>query len=186
MNSNSLQIRHTYDRLNPVLAGQTWSTFMLPKMVPESLNFNGPVSEVFVRRGMVRYTHDFGGGTLLEVAVENPETGLIVAPGGLPAAGALGPSNDNLPEFTFRLSHKWSRGHLGLAGLSPAQRRRRRHGGIFGEGGLLGFELRRQVLLQWQTHVGRLRGRRRQKPGPTPHRRAADRDPQQRQLDRRR
>jgi hypothetical protein len=117
VNSNSLQIRHAYGRLGPVLAGQTWSTFMLLKTVPESLNFNGPVGEVFVRQGMVRYSQSFGGGTMLDLAVENPETGLIVAPGGLAAATGIGPSNDHIPDFTVRLSHRWSQGYIGLAAL---------------------------------------------------------------------
>ena len=116
-NSNSFRLRHAYGRLGPVLAGQTWTTFMALHALPETLDFAGPAGQIFVRQGQIRYTHSFGGGTLLMLSVENPEVlpigggpgsvvlnpnFTIVIPGGaVPVAGP-----DGLPDFVIKLRHQ--------------------------------------------------------------------------------
>ena len=116
-NSNSFRIRKAYGRLGPVLAGQDFSTFYLGPAVGPTIDFNGPSGQVFIRQALIRYTHSFGGGTSLDIAVENPETGFVISPGGLAVAGALGPSLDSLPDIGIKLSHRFSKGYVALAGL---------------------------------------------------------------------
>ena len=123
------RMRHAYGRLGPVLAGQTWSNFMALHALPETLDFAGPAGDIFVRQGQLRYTHSFGGGTLLILSIEDPETVFIgggpgsatvgvgrpgiVTPGG--ATALAGP--DGLPDFVVKLQHRWSSGMVSLAGL---------------------------------------------------------------------
>ena len=116
-NSNSTRGRRFYARLGPLLAGQEWSTFMILEAVPRTVDFTGPLGNVFIRQAMIRYTHSFGGGTKLDFAVENPETGFVTSPGGLAVGGALSPSTDPLPDFVVKLSHSSPDAFVALAGL---------------------------------------------------------------------
>ncbi len=69
-NSYSPRLRHAFLKYNNWTFGQTWSTFMDVSVLPEALDFVGPVeSTTFIRQAMIRYTTGN-----LELAVENPQT----------------------------------------------------------------------------------------------------------------
>jgi hypothetical protein len=134
-NSNqgaAMRMRKAYGQLGPVLAGQDTTTFFTPgagERTDVATPFLG--SSAF-RLGMVRYTHAFGGGTSLQLAIEDN-----IASGDTAAAGALVGTNNTLgrglnaaqvasitgqtanvhatPAFVAQLSHKWSSGEIGLA-----------------------------------------------------------------------
>ncbi|HVO14045.1 MAG TPA: DcaP family trimeric outer membrane transporter [Alphaproteobacteria bacterium] len=134
-NSNqgaALRMRKAYGSLGPVLAGQDTTTFFTPgagERTDVATPFLG--SSAF-RLGVVRYTHAFGGGTMLQVALEDP-----VNSGDTAAAGSVfGANNANgrglsaaqitsitgnlanvhpTPAFVAQLSHKWSSGEIGLS-----------------------------------------------------------------------
>jgi len=122
-NSDTFRARHVYGRLGPVLAGQTWSTFMILEALPDVLDFSGPAGDPFIRQAQLRYTHSFGGGTVAVFAVENPQFGLpgalgaeaysqIAATG---AAATVGP--DEMPDFVVGLTHTWGSGRASIRGL---------------------------------------------------------------------
>ena len=113
-NSNAFRLRQAYGRLGPVLAGQTWTTFMILSGLPNVLDFSGPAGVVFGRQAQIRYTHSFGGGWSLQLAVENPETAIVVTPAGTAASGS---PNDPLPDFVVRLNKRGSWGAVSIAGL---------------------------------------------------------------------
>jgi hypothetical protein len=110
-----LRLRHAYGQLGPVLAGQTFTNAALLFAGPETVAFGGGMGTGLggVRQGQIRYTHSFGGGTLLSVSVEEPGNGTIVAPGGV-ATGATG--NRPIPDFTAQLSHRWGGSMAGISG----------------------------------------------------------------------
>ena len=54
-NSTTFRLRHAYGELGPVLGGQTWSNFMDPQSIPETVDFNGPAGQIFIRQGQLRY-----------------------------------------------------------------------------------------------------------------------------------
>ena len=117
-NSNAFRLRQAYGSLGPVLAGQTWSNFGAPEGEPETLDFGGPPGVISNRQAQIRYTHSFGAGTTLALAIENPETGLIISTNPVSAAGlGLGPSTDPLPDFTFRLQHQWDGSSASFSGI---------------------------------------------------------------------
>ncbi len=69
-NSYSPRLRHAFLKYNKWTFGQTWSTFMDVSVLPEALDFVGPVeSTTFIRQAQIRYT----SGNL-ELAAENPQT----------------------------------------------------------------------------------------------------------------
>jgi hypothetical protein len=133
-NSNQgagLRFRKGYGQLGPVLAGQDTTTFFTPgagERTDVATPFLG--SSAF-RLGMVRYTHSFGGGTMLQVSIEdNVVSGDTAAAGSILGANTsagrgvntttaaitgAGPNTHPTPAFVGQLSHRWSSGEAGLA-----------------------------------------------------------------------
>src|SRR5439155_11502352 len=72
-NSFHPRLRHAYGEYGPWLAGQTWSTFMDPASLPETLEFNGPLGEAFVRQPQLRFTTAAGPGKFA-LSAESPES----------------------------------------------------------------------------------------------------------------
>lgn len=68
-NSYAPRLRHAYLEYNNWLFGQTWSTFFNVGVLPDVLDFVGPVGTIFVRQPQVRYTHGN-----FQVALENPSS----------------------------------------------------------------------------------------------------------------
>ena len=68
-NSYSPRLRHAFLTFNDFTFGQTWTTFMDVRSLPEHLDFVGPVAHDFARNPQIRYSPgnwDF--------ALENPES----------------------------------------------------------------------------------------------------------------
>lgn len=107
-NSTSFRIRHAFGEIGRLTAGQTWSTFMDVSVVPDTLDFEGPNSELFVRQGQFRWTEPLGQGLTIAFAVENPE-GDFSNDGGL--------NLDQLPDGVVRLRWEQDWGHLQTAFL---------------------------------------------------------------------
>jgi hypothetical protein len=104
-----LRLRQAYGSLGPVLAGQTWSTFMdLDTMSPELLDFGGPVGASFVRQPQIRYTVKAAGGAL-DFAIESPQGDI--------SNQTSDSSLDTAPDFIARYSVDPSWGHVSVAGL---------------------------------------------------------------------
>jgi hypothetical protein len=124
-NSNSFRLRHAYGSLGPVLAGQTYSTFRFTKFEMFSFQDRGLAANGNGRQGLIRYTHKFGGGTALIIAVENPETNRAIVSGTYvdPVVISGGGAPDRMPEFVAALQHVWSSGRV-------------KFGAVFGEEGI--------------------------------------------------
>jgi hypothetical protein len=84
-NSHGLRLRHAYGTLGNLLAGQTWTNFMNPAALPDTVDFGGPVGQIFDRQAQVRWTQWFATSALgngqWAIALENPET-VVQIPGG--------------------------------------------------------------------------------------------------------
>jgi hypothetical protein len=109
--ANTIRLRHAYGSLGPVLAGQTDTTWRQLFAEPELIDFAGPVgapSVVLQRQALIRYHHNFGAGTVLEAALDDP-TGDIIA-GGTAAA-------QRLPDIVVALSHNFPGGRFRLAAM---------------------------------------------------------------------
>lgn len=110
-NGYSPQIRHAYGRVGPLLAGQTWSTFMTPCNLPDVNDFVGPVAATFVRQPQMRWTQPLGPVSV-DVAVESPETTLRD-----PDGKRQTPDDDRLPDFVLRVGTSGAWGEVAMAGL---------------------------------------------------------------------
>ena len=72
-NSSTFRLRHAWGQLGPVLAGQTWTTFMDQDTYANTVDFAGPVGVEFARQAQIRYSTGLAEGLSLDLAVENPE-----------------------------------------------------------------------------------------------------------------
>lgn len=120
--SSSMRIRHAYGELGPVLTGQTWTNFMDIDDLPETLDFNGPTGQLFVRQPQIRYTHTFGK-FIASASIENPQGDFTTDTGAVPSGvipkAATDPANniDRMPDVTARLQYTDAWGHLSFSGV---------------------------------------------------------------------
>ncbi len=125
------RLRHAYGRLGPVLAGQTWTTWMPIFAGAETLDFGGAASAIFVRQTQVRYTHNFGGGLFMDFAIENPvrrglpppfageaqgsgggQTFISTTGAGIGAIGA-----NRIPDFVLTAYYNMPKGRIWIGGI---------------------------------------------------------------------
>ena len=116
-NSHGFRLRHAYGTLGNFLAGQTWTNFMNPASLPDTLDFGGPVGQIFDRQAQVRWTQPFGGpGSAASgqwsVGLENPEA-VVQIPGG----ASFRADTDRLPDVTGQVLFNTSIGKISLHGL---------------------------------------------------------------------
>lgn len=115
-NSHNSRLRHAVGTLGSLTAGQSWSTFMDPASLPETLDFGGPVGEAFVRQGLVRWTEKFAGGAW-SLALENPDSFLLRR--NLDGSYAtLVPDDDRIPDVVGRLDLNGSWGRVAAAAMA--------------------------------------------------------------------
>ena len=116
-NSHGFRLRHAYGTLGNLLAGQTWTNFMNPASLPDTLDFGGPVGQIFDRQAQVRWTQPFGdsGSTTRgqwSVGLENPET-VVQIPGG----ASFRADDDRFPDITGQVVFNTSIGKISVHGL---------------------------------------------------------------------
>jgi len=117
-NSDTFRARHAYGRLGPVLAGMTWTTFMILEALPDILDFSGPAGIQFSRQPQLRYTHSFGGGTVAVFAIENPDNlGAFVNTGNAPLGTLLATQPDPVPDVVVGLTHTWGSGRASIRAI---------------------------------------------------------------------
>ena len=97
-NSNGFRIRHAYGSLGNFLAGQFWTNFFNEQAYVETLDFGGPVGEIFVRQAQVRWTQKFAAGEW-SASAENPES-VVAVPG---SASPVRADSDHAPDLTARI-----------------------------------------------------------------------------------
>lgn len=116
-NSHGVRLRHAYGSLGRLLAGQTWTNFMYVPSLPETLDFGGPVGQIFDRQAQVRWTQSFEGspsiaGGQWSIALENPES-VVTVPGG----ASFRADDDHVPDLTGQVVFNTARGRIAVSGI---------------------------------------------------------------------
>lgn len=102
--SDNFRLRHAFGRLGNFTAGQTWTTFTDPAAIPQTLDFEGAVSNVNRRQGLVRWDQPLWfDGLSVAFGIEDPRI-LIEAP-----TLVVGEARTESPDFIMRLrsEHQW-------------------------------------------------------------------------------
>ena len=116
-NSSGFRLRHAYGTLGHFLGGQTWTNFMYVPALPETLDFGGPVGQIFDRQAQVRWTQPFDGsdsiaGGQWSVSLENPESVLTV-----PGGANFRADDDRFPDITGQVVFNTSKGKIAVSGI---------------------------------------------------------------------
>ena len=108
---NALRLRHAYATWSGLLAGQTWTTLMDENTYADTIDFEGPVGVIAVRRPQVRYSQAMGKNLTAQVALEDPNAPTILMAGGSTS------SQERVPNFVAALRMKTSWGAINVSGL---------------------------------------------------------------------
>lgn len=103
-----LRLRYAYGTLGPILAGQADSQFRASFAEGDPMDINGPPGTMGSRASQLRYTHNFGGGLTLGVALEQPSDSIL-------RGGAV--AGQRFPEGTVALNYSFPAGRFYVAGL---------------------------------------------------------------------
>jgi len=106
-NSNGFRIRHAYGALGGFLAGQYWTNFFDDNVYAETVDFGGPVGEIFIRQAQARWTQRYETGEW-SASLENPES-LFALSGSPLTAGSATPfrsDRDHYPDIVGRVKSK--------------------------------------------------------------------------------
>ena len=110
-NSTGFRIRQAYLDYNGWLAGQTWSNFEDLPSLPESVQWNPPLTAAAPRQPQVRYTFDLGSGSSVSLALENAQS------------FSFSPNDfDRGLDFTGKWSLFTNWGHVSLRGVAHQYR----------------------------------------------------------------
>jgi hypothetical protein len=117
-NSNGFRLRQAYGTLGHLLAGQTWTNFMFVPALPETLDFGGPVGQIFDRQPQVRWTQTFNGSTQIaggqwSTSLENPES--VVT---LPSGASFRADDDRFPDTTGQMVFNTAKGRIAVSGIA--------------------------------------------------------------------
>ncbi|MBT0668957.1 porin [Novosphingobium profundi] len=118
-NAYTPTLRRAFIQYGPWLIGQEWSTFQNVAILPESTDFAGSIEgTVFNRQPLVRYTHGLAPGLELALALENPQTEVLLGT----STGYADYDEDRLPDLVGRLNWAPSFGSFALAAIAREMR----------------------------------------------------------------
>jgi len=118
-NSYGFRFRHAYGQFGGLLAGMTWSTFMDVDNFPETVDYNGPIGNTFIRQPMIRYTYgtpDYGSFT---AALENSSS-YVLDPD--TDSGLNTNSASRMPDVVMRWDKGFQWGAMSIRGMTQELR----------------------------------------------------------------
>jgi hypothetical protein len=117
--SSVFRLRHAYGSWGGLLAGQTWSTFVDDANMPNTIDFESPMSFPSLRQAQLRWTQSINAKATWSVAVEDNKSTIT------PPANIPGKSEYSMPDFVGRIKADYGRVHsfaavfLGRARFRP-------------------------------------------------------------------
>ena len=110
--STTPRLRHAYAQGKNLLLGQTFSNFMDPDAGPDTLDFQGPNSQISIRNPQVRYTFKLSKSTSTSLSVEKPSSDVAFK---TPEFSSQ--PNSPAPDGTWQLRHEMKGGHVQFSAL---------------------------------------------------------------------
>jgi hypothetical protein len=112
-NATTPRLRHAYAQVKNVLLGQSFSNFMDADSGPDTLDAQGPNSQVLIRNPQLRYSIPLAERASLSFSVERASSDVAFT---TPEFNAL-PASPT-PDFTVKIRDEFTtRGHIQLSGL---------------------------------------------------------------------
>lgn len=104
------RLRHAYAQFHGFLLGQTWSTFMDLDATPNTVDFEGPNSEVALRTAMIRYSFNLSKSFSMQTALELPDVSMTYG-------SSLVSTYQYIPDIIANIKFHGKWGHLQAGGL---------------------------------------------------------------------
>jgi len=111
-NATTPRLRHAYAQAKNFLVGQTWTNFMDPDAITDTLDLRGPNGMVFLLNPQFRYAFSLGPRTTFSLSVEKPSSDVFFQ-----TPQFIAQPNSPSPDGTIRLRREFDRGHFQVAGL---------------------------------------------------------------------
>jgi hypothetical protein len=111
-NATTPRLRHAYAQVKNLLLGQTFSNFQDPDAGPDTLDFQGPNSQVSIRNPQLRYTIKLSEKTNFRISVEKASSDVAFE---TPEFKAL--PNAPSPDGAVTFRHDNSSGHIQISAL---------------------------------------------------------------------
>jgi hypothetical protein len=111
-NATTPRLRHAYAQVKNGLLGLTFSNFMDPDSGPDTLDFQGPNSQVSIRNPQFRHTFPIGEGSSLSFSVEKASSDVSFT---TPQFNAL--PNSPTPDAAIKFRQEYTSGHYQLSAL---------------------------------------------------------------------
>jgi hypothetical protein len=106
------RLRHAYGEFHGLMVGQNWSAFQDESIIPNTLDYEGPVGMVFVRQPQLRVT--FSPIDQYELAFAIEDASQSDSNVSLPFPGR---DDHRLPDFIGRVRYETPSGHVQLASV---------------------------------------------------------------------
>lgn len=106
----TLRLRHAYGQYKGFLVGQTWSSLMDLDATPNTVDFEGPNSEVSLKAAMIRYTLKLSNAFTMLTALEQPDVSMTYQ-------APLTSSYQYIPDLILTFKFHAKRGHLQAGGV---------------------------------------------------------------------
>ncbi len=110
--STAPRLRHAYTQVKNLLIGQTFSNFQDPDAGPDTLDFQGPNSQVSIRNPQIRYSVKLGEKSSLRFSIEKASSDILFKTAEFSAL-----PNSPVPDTVVTFRHEYDSGHLQLGGL---------------------------------------------------------------------
>jgi hypothetical protein len=111
-NATTPRLRHAYAQGRNLLVGQTFSNFMDPDAGPDTLDAQGPNSQISIRNPQGRYTFKMSKSDTISISAEKPSSDVAFS---TPQFSAQ--PNSPSPDGTFQYRHEMESGHVQVAAL---------------------------------------------------------------------
>jgi hypothetical protein len=111
-NATTPRLRHAYVQVKNLLLGQSFSNFMDPDAGPDTLDAQGPASQVVIRNPQLRYSFPIAERTSFNVSVEKASSDVSFT---TPQFKNL--ANSPTPDGAITFRNEYQSGHVQLSGL---------------------------------------------------------------------
>jgi hypothetical protein len=132
-NDLNLRIQHMYGQIYNIIVGKTYSVFEDPDVWPDTVDYEGPNSMIFVRRELVRYQLSVSKEWQMNFGLEKPTPQIDTS---------IDASADTIKRWPeIGINARWERSGLGHVQLSSIVRDLRVSSDVVGDESTLGWGL---------------------------------------------
>ena len=115
---NAINLRHAYFSYGGLTVGQTWSLFMDLSAGAETVDLEGPNTQISSRHPLIAYTLPIGKSWKIAASAEMPSLSYVFDKAvGSTTVSSIEEEYQNLPDFVIQSKYKWNNGHVQVGAI---------------------------------------------------------------------